>query len=155
MDYASLIYEQFSTLVPTLGPGRRFRKLSENSRSGGAIVVCAIDQLKIDCNWTYQDFSVMVTSNMEANDWSYDWAECYYLFLYLEAINDSDVPTEMLKPPRLLNWLIENFDAVYLLMCCPDHAARKKAFFEFQAHERKERSDRVVLAFKQDRLDES
>jgi len=85
---------------------------------------------------------------MEADDWSDDWADCYYLFLFLEGKNFPEVQTEVLKPPRLLIWLLENFDAVRLLIA---DAIRKKAFFEFQARERRERSEREVLAFKRER----
>src|SRR5579872_1823858 len=146
MDSIS-IYAEFQRLSPR----RHVRRLSEDSRKEGVVIDLLVDDLRINCNRSYMDLTVAVTTVIDADSWTPDWAAVCFLFAFIERKNDSSAIEEILNSSRQITWLIDNFDRVYALMMDPSHAAQKSAFFEFQAKAFKERSDKAVSAFKQGR----
>lgn len=87
------------------------------------------------------DASIAVTTIRDADDWSPGWASAYFLYLYLERKNDFSADGEILNSPRQLTWLVEQFDAVYSLLCDNNRKEDREAFFNYQEQEHKRLSD--------------
>lgn len=144
MDRVS-IYSEFQRLAPE----RNIKILREDSRTEGIVVDLLVDDLRINCNWNYMDFTVAVTTVPDADSWTPGWAAVYFLAAFFENKDVSSVINEISKPPGQITWLIGYFDEVYALMLDSRCTVQKNAFFEFQAEAFKEWSERQVEAFKQ------
>lgn len=75
------------------------------------------------------------------------WGRASYVRSFLMNVNDPDEQTLL---PGLLNWLVENFDAVYQLICCasPDLI---RSFISFSKALDEARHNRMIMAFGQAR----